>query len=739
MYPLAKPTDKRPFRFSLGLLALLYLTLACLYSAATPLFEAPDEVWHIAVGIHLAQGGGLPVQRPGEETPWQQEGSQPPLYYALLAAFTRSAGLSVDGMEALYVPNPHACPGDASCAAGRNIALHSPEEAFPWRGIALTLHLWRLISVGLGLLTVLATVQMVRLLFPDRPLWALGSGLLVALNPMFLFISASVNNDVLVNALAAGGLWLLALRWRRGFSWPRAVLLGVLLGAAALAKLSGLTLWPPTLIILLAAAHRERSGRRALAEIALVFAVAIALCGWWFWRNWTLYGDPFGLQVMLAIVGRRTATAADLLREWEGMRRSFWGVFGWMNVLMPTWAYGALDLWTALAALGLIVKAAGARRGREGWAIGAGLGGYVALLLVAFLRWTAQTPASQGRLMFPAIGPLSLGLWVGWEHIVRRALQSPSLVRAVRGLPAAFLAALALLAPPLWIAPAYRPPHLPVPAEISHPAQAVWGDEFRLLGYDLQPSSLAPGETVDLTLYLEALRPPSRDWSLFVHLADDLEIILTQDDRYPQQGLVRASHLRAGERWAEVFHLRVPETAIAPARLALMVGFYDVRTGERLNVAGAADDRFHLGDVTLHPHLGDVPNPLSYRFDEGVELVGFEIQPRRVQAGETITLTLYWRARRPVAHDYTVFTHILQPPQTIWGQEDRAPNLPTSQWRVGEVYAETYRLTLKPETPPGFYEVEIGLYRPDTGERLRREDGSDFLLLNRIRVEAGPP
>ncbi|MEM2123969.1 MAG: type II/IV secretion system ATPase subunit, partial [Methanolinea sp.] len=137
-------------------------------------------MWHIAVGIHLAQGDGLPIQRPGAETPWQQEGSQPPLYYALLAAFTRSASLSVDGMEALYVPNPHACPGDASCAAGRNIALHGPEEAFPWRGIALTLHLWRLISVGLGLLTVLATVQMVRLLFPDRPLWALGSGLLVA-------------------------------------------------------------------------------------------------------------------------------------------------------------------------------------------------------------------------------------------------------------------------------------------------------------------------------------------------------------------------------------------------------------------------------------------------------------------------------------------------------------------------------------------------------------------------------
>ncbi|MCS7261793.1 MAG: hypothetical protein NZ765_13630, partial [Anaerolineae bacterium] len=86
--------------------------------------------------------------------------------------------------------------------------------------------------VAQGLLTVLATVNTMRLLFPDRSGWALGSGLLVAVNPMFLFITASVNNDALVNAATAVGLWILALIWRRGFSWPRAALLGIILGTA---------------------------------------------------------------------------------------------------------------------------------------------------------------------------------------------------------------------------------------------------------------------------------------------------------------------------------------------------------------------------------------------------------------------------------------------------------------------------------------------------------------------------
>jgi hypothetical protein len=88
-----------------------------------------------------------------------------------------------------------------------------------------------------------------------------------------------------------------------------------------------------------------------------------------------------------------------------------------------------------------------------------------------------------------------------------------------------------------------------------------------------------------------------------------------------------------------------------------------------------------------------------------------------------------------VEQNYTVFTHILEPPQTLWGQEDRPPDPPTSRWQVGIVYSESYTLRVKPETPPGFYEIEVGLYRPETGERLRLPDSRDFVLLSRIRVE----
>lgn len=739
--------SRPPLHNSIWLILVLYLVLALFHSAVNPLFESPDEMWHSGMAIRLARGEGLPVQVPGEQTPWQQEGSQPPLYYALLAVISRILRLPLDDFEAICLLNPYARPGDASQVANRNQVFHSPQEAFPWQGAVLTLHLWRLVSVLLGLLTVLSTIQAIHLLFPDHPCWAIGSGLLVAVNPMFLFITASVNNDALVNAMTALGLWLLARRLRQGFSWPHSLLLGVTLGAGTLAKLSGLVLWPLALIFLAGISSAESRWRRFFVEAAIVFGLALAICAWWFWRNWVLYHDPSGLSIMLEIVGRRSAPLGDLLREYQGFRRSFWGVFGAMNVLMPDGVYIALDIWTALSILGLLIRiVVSAWRARlirhwgEEWVIGLWLLAYVTALFVAFLRWTAQTMASQGRLMFPAIGPISLGLWTGWEWLTSAGGRfRPYQVAPALFLPVAFLAVLALLAPVLWIAPAYHPPQWSERGDVSHPLEVTFGDEFRLLGYDFSPSSLEPGQTVYLMLYLEVIRPPTRDWSLFVHLVDDLEIILTQDDRYPQQGLTRATSLQPGQRWVEIYRLRVPETAISPARLSFKMGFYDLRTWERMSVTGkegqALGDHVSFGEIALSPHPSLYPNSVSYRFGDSIELVGFEMAPRRLRPGDTLVLTLYWRALHPTRGDYTVFTHILAPPQTIWGQEDRPPTPPTSQWQPGGVYRETYNLKVNPETPPGFYEVEIGLYRPDTGERLRLENGQNFLFVSRIRVE----
>ena len=83
---------------------------------------------------------------------------------------------------------------------------------------------------------------------------------------------------------------------------------------------------------------------------------AVVVAGWWYLRNWQLYGDPTGLNAMLAIAGGRTAPGsfAALLAEFQGFLYSFWGVLGGFNVLLrPTWVYALLNLVILLALVGL--------------------------------------------------------------------------------------------------------------------------------------------------------------------------------------------------------------------------------------------------------------------------------------------------------------------------------------------------------------------------------------------------
>ena len=105
--------------------------------------------------------------------------------------------------------------------------------------------------------------------------------------------------------------------------------------------------------------------RRWVGDFLLVLVPVILVAGWWYWRNWQLYGDPTGLAVMLEIAGRRPAapSLATLLGEFQGFRINFWGLFGAVNVLMrPAWIYTLLDLLT-LAAVARLCRPGFGERG----------------------------------------------------------------------------------------------------------------------------------------------------------------------------------------------------------------------------------------------------------------------------------------------------------------------------------------------------------------------------------------
>src|SRR6185503_5040686 len=80
-----------------------------------------------------------------------------------------------------------------------------------------------------------------------------------------------------------------------------------------------------------------------LVYCLVVLGVATVISGWWYVRNWGLYGDPFGLA---AFRGEFMTQPFDSVSPaaWAGalaqLHDSFWARFGWMNVTAPAWVIG---------------------------------------------------------------------------------------------------------------------------------------------------------------------------------------------------------------------------------------------------------------------------------------------------------------------------------------------------------------------------------------------------------------
>lgn len=738
-------------------LVIAFLALGTVYSIVTPLFESPDEVWHYEYVRWLVEGHGL--ARPDEvgSAPWHQEGSQPPLYYLVAAAVTRS--IPTDNAAAVIRYNPHAAMGEGLSAGNKNVMVHGAADAWPWQGVVFAGHMARFLSLLFGAVTVLATYATAVTIFPRSPaLAALAAGL-VAFDPQFLFITSSVSNIGLVTAASAAGVWL-SVRLVARYAVPTApegtspaggprmwelLLLGALAGIAALTQLSGLALTGLAGLALLIVAWRRRTPFLTLVRWGAIMAAALlVVAGWWYARNLVLYRDPLGLQAMFDVLPKR-ATApklSELLARAEGVWRSMWAVFGWFNVLADQRVYALYSTLSVAGLAGIVLarpvrRLARSRRPGPREAIWQRLlllgllALWVLVMLLAVLKWT-QMRYPQGRLLFPALSSAAVLLAFGLTGWAPRRLQA-----ALSGTVIAGLAVLAVISPFVWIQPAYaRPALLPASAALPNPVSAVFGDEIRLAGYQLPQGQVQPGEVLDLTLYWQAAKLPAKDYSIFVHLVDEYGIVQAQSDSYPAEGSLATTDWPLTEIVPDRHRVALPATTTGPARLSIVVGVYDYTTGARLRVG--AQDEWQIGEVDVAPRLSadGIPNPVDINFDNQLALVGFSSDRRVMHPGETLNLDLWWRAETTPRQDYSAFAHLVLAPDAVWAGQDRQPEAsggPTSHWLPGATAVDRHVLALPPEAPAGVYFIEIGLYGP---EGRLAVDGSDKgIVLGYVKVE----
>ena len=103
-----------------------------------------------------------------------------------------------------------------------------------------------------------------------------------------------------------------------------------------------------------------------------------------------------------------------------------------------------------------------------------------------------------------------------------------------------------------------------------------------------------------------------------------------------------------------------------------------------------------------------VENETAVSFADAILLRGWSLE----QTPDTLAVTLVWQAQTPLAADYTAYVHLLNGAGEVVAQLDRPPaGYPTSDWRVGEIIQDSYRVPLPPDLPPGRYTVQTGFYR----------------------------
>ena len=230
--------DRRVPLIALGVVIVVFVAFAVVYTRITPIGASPDELSH----LRYIRGIADHLQLPPAGEPERQ---QPPLYYLMGAALSRVTG------------------GDP--------------------------RLIRLLSVALSVLTILTVYAIGRRLFANRPFLAVGAAALVAMLPEAQYLAGAINDDNL--AWLAGALLVLAgVVVLQSEVLTDRLALGAGL-AVALAVLAKETVWLLAALLLVVVVVRFRSRIRALPAAALVVP-SVLLAGWWFVRNAVQFGSP---------------------------------------------------------------------------------------------------------------------------------------------------------------------------------------------------------------------------------------------------------------------------------------------------------------------------------------------------------------------------------------------------------------------------------------------------------------
>jgi hypothetical protein len=121
------------------------------------------------------------------------------------------------------------------------------------------------------------------------------------------------------------------------------------------------------------------------------------------------------------------------------------------------------------------------------------------------------------------------------------------------------------------------------------PLEATWRNNIKLRGYHLPTENLDPNQKLPVTVFFEATEPITDNYMVFVHLVDEHNQIISQNDSLPRAGAYPTQWWLPGLVIADTHLLQLPDN-LPPGDYRLLVGLYQPEQMTRLLLTDGQDN-----------------------------------------------------------------------------------------------------------------------------------------------------
>ena len=251
-----------------------------------------------------------------------------------------------------------------------------------------------------------------------------------------------------------------------------------------------------------------------------------------------------------------------------------------------------------------------------------------------------------------------------------------------------------------------------------------------LIGYRLWPPEIEPGDALHVTLTWQATQRITEPFNAVVRIISPLDgaAWAQRDETMPRSVPAdwwlpdqiineRLVLTTTAEIPVGAFQVNVSLRRYWPLELAPVYQDHDVSPLDRVllgYVAVPQEDLF----------LPQTAEPVGAVFGDQIALRSMALEGELMPGGELV-VTLYWEALRPPDSDYTVFVHLIDGQGTMLSGHDDRPMMgryTTLAWQPGHSVSDEHRISFPAASQAAEYQLRIGLYIAETGDRLGVSD-----------------